>query len=85
MGAGHVSAGPIHPYPFRHSHQSWAQWGSRVWGMRLLAGGRFSAGGWAWPTLCSGAGPVVDVAASDALTLGQMTAAEPGVLTPTEN
>ena len=79
MGAARVSAGPVHPCPVRHSHQSWAQWGSRVWGMRLLAGGRFLAGGSAWPTLYSGAGPVVDVAESDALTPDQVTAAEPGV------
>ena len=67
MGAGYVSALPTRPYLFRHSHWSWAQWGSQVFGWGLVAGGRFFAGGWVSSTPCEGAGPVVAAAGSAVL------------------
>ena len=62
MGAGHVSALPTRPCLFRHSHWSWALWGSQVFGWGLVAGGRFFAGGWVSSTPYAGNGPVADVA-----------------------
>ena len=46
-----MSETPAHPCLFRHSHWSWAQWGSQVFGWGLVAGGRFFAVGW---TCCLG-------------------------------
>ena len=63
----HVSETLAHPFLVRHSHWSWARWGSPVFGWGLVAAGRFFAGGWVSSAPCEDAGPVVDVAGSAVL------------------
>ena len=67
MGAGHGSEIPARPCLFRHSHLSWALWGSLVFGWGLVAGGRFFDGGWVSSTPYAVAGPVVAAAGSAVL------------------
>jgi len=66
MGAGHVSEIPVRPCLFRHSHWSWARWGSLVFGWGLVAGGSFFSGISLWRSRCVGAGQFVDAAGSAA-------------------
>ena len=75
MGAGHVSEIPVRPCLFRHSHWSWARWGSLVFGWGLTAGGRFFAVSWVSLAPYEGAWLVVGAAGSVVLWLGLELAA----------